>query len=125
MLRFHQVTLDCQDLDPTVTSWAAALGQPVTFSSGGWAATAPEPGQPLLFQQVPEAKAAKAPVHLDLETSDLEAEITRLEGLGGRVVARRTGDGIVWATMQDPAGNEFCVAQATAGTQHGAQGTGS
>jgi hypothetical protein len=43
--------------------------------------------------------------HVDIETDDVEAEVTRLEGLG----ARRLADmGRFWQ-MTDPAGLVFCV----------------
>ncbi len=43
--------------------------------------------------------------HVDVETDDIEAEVTRLEGLG----ARRLADmGRFWQ-MTDPAGLVFCV----------------
>jgi hypothetical protein len=70
-------------------------------------------GPRLLFQQVPEAKAGKNRVHLDLqrrlEAEEREAEVERLIGLG----ATRLWDGEQgphqWVTMADPEGNEFCV----------------
>lgn len=123
MLRFHQVTLDCRELEPTVTFWARALGQPVRFIADGWAATAPEVGHaglPMLFQQVPEPKTAKSPVHLDLQAEDLAAEIVRLQELGATLLDERDGHDVRWAVLQDPAGNEFCVAEARPG--HGATG---
>jgi len=69
-------------------------------------------GPRLLFQVVPEAKAVKNRVHLDLhfppERGD--AEVERLIGLG----ATRLWDGQqgphTWVTLADPEGNEFCVA---------------
>jgi hypothetical protein len=61
---------------------------------------------------VPEEKAVKNRVHLDLHIGDerREAEVERLIGLG----ASRLWDGQQgpnrWVTMADPEGNEFCVA---------------
>lgn len=65
----------------------------------------------LLFQKVPEAKAVKNRVHLDLRipADRRDAEIARLEALG----ATRLWDGRqgpqTWVTMADPEGNEFCL----------------
>lgn len=59
----------------------------------------------LFFQRVPEPKAVKNRVHLDLvgETAELE----RLSTLGAVVVAHHS-DLVVLA---DPEGNEFCLVQ--------------
>jgi Glyoxalase-like domain len=59
----------------------------------------------LFFQLVPEGKATKNRVHLDLTCADLQAEVGRLTGLGAQVLARHGP----WVTMADPEGNEFCV----------------
>ena len=65
------------------------------------------PGAPRLwFQLVPEAKVVKNRVHLDLHTDELDAEVVRLMGLGGRVLWPER-DGLV--VMADVEGNEFCV----------------
>ncbi|HEY2576060.1 MAG TPA: VOC family protein [Streptosporangiaceae bacterium] len=44
-------------------------------------------------------------VHIDIHTDDLEAEVTRLEGLG----AERVKLIHYWWVMRDPAGLLFCV----------------
>lgn len=62
-------------------------------------------GPRLWFQLVPESKAGKNRVHLDLMCSDLGAEIERLTGLGARVLEDREH----WVIMADPEGNEFDV----------------
>ena len=59
----------------------------------------------LYFQLVPEPKAAKNRVHLDLDAEDTEAEVERLVALG----ARRVQDYEGWVQLADPEGNEFCV----------------
>jgi hypothetical protein len=47
-------------------------------------------------------------VHLDIETDDIPAEVSRLEGLGARVVERLER----WVVMQAPTGQNFCVVRA-------------
>ena len=65
------------------------------------------PGAPRLwFQQVPEVKAGKNRVHLDLRTDHLEAEVARLISLGARVLSSAR-DGLIM--MADVEANEFCV----------------
>jgi Glyoxalase-like domain len=59
----------------------------------------------LCFQLVPEPKAVKNRVHLDLATDDRAAEVDRLSSLGARVLAEHEH----WTTLADPDGNEFCV----------------
>jgi Glyoxalase-like domain len=62
-----------------------------------------------MFNKVPEGKAAKNRVHLDLVAATLELEVDRLVALG----AHRLGDfdqgGARWVTLADPEGNEFDV----------------
>jgi predicted enzyme related to lactoylglutathione lyase len=66
---------------------------------------------PLLLQRVPEPKAGKNRMHVDIVTEDIEVEVKRLEQLG----ARRLHAGVRsfgptrWITMADPENNEFCV----------------
>jgi hypothetical protein len=65
------------------------------------------PGSPRLwFQRVPEPKVVKNRVHLDLHAEELSAEVSRLIGLGARVLEPER-DGLV--VMADVEGNEFCV----------------
>ena len=59
----------------------------------------------LFFQRVPEAKTVKNRLHLDLRCADVDTEVDRILGLGGRLVASHA-DHLVLA---DPEGNEFCM----------------
>ncbi|MGH9286664.1 MAG: VOC family protein, partial [Acidimicrobiales bacterium] len=76
------------------------------------------PGPPkLLLQRVPEAKAVKNRMHLDIETPDIENEAARLEVLGARRLRpeAQSEHGSTWVLMADPEGNEFCVCDGGAG----------
>lgn len=68
-------------------------------------------GRRLLFQRVPEPKAAKNRLHLDLHAGrDRRAEeVQRLEKLGASVVREVKEPGGEWVVLADPEGNEFCV----------------
>jgi hypothetical protein len=44
-------------------------------------------------------------VHLDVETDDIAAEVSRLEALG----AKRIGEIKRWVVMEAPTGQRFCV----------------
>lgn len=67
-------------------------------------------GEPaMMFIQVPEGKAVKNRLHLDLSADDREAEVARLVELGASVHSTRDEWGITWTTLLDPERNEFCV----------------
>jgi hypothetical protein len=78
-----------------------------------WVVGPPEEGGTrLVFVDVPEAKAVKNRVHLDLMPRDRsqEEEVARIESLGGRLIDdRRQASPGGWVVMADPEGNEFCV----------------
>jgi Glyoxalase-like domain len=88
----------------TVRFWAGALGVEPQFD-----AESPEyahmgeatPGFDMYVQRVGTA----ARVHLDIETDNVEAEVTRLEALGATRVRQEKS----WWVMRDPAGLVFCV----------------
>jgi catechol 2,3-dioxygenase-like lactoylglutathione lyase family enzyme len=66
----------------------------------------------LLFLEVPEGKAVKNRLHLDLRPTDgtREEEVARLLARGATEVGdHRRPDGGGWVTLADPEGNEFCV----------------
>ncbi|MGQ0826473.1 MAG: VOC family protein [Actinomycetota bacterium] len=64
-----------------------------------------------MLQGVPEPRAGKNRMHLDIVVDDIEPEIERLEALG----AHRLDEGVQhlgetrWVRMSDPESNEFCV----------------
>ncbi|MET9495418.1 VOC family protein [Streptomyces sp. NPDC006552] len=68
-------------------------------------------GRRILFQRVPEPKAGKNRLHIDIhagpERRDAEAE--RLAGLGASVTRSVAAAGGQWLLMADPEGNEFCL----------------
>ena len=60
---------------------------------------------------MPEAKAGKNRMHLDLSVDDLEAATARILDLGGSWDgSERTLEGFTWRTVADPEGNEFDIA---------------
>ena len=129
MARLHDVTFDCHHPASLARFWAAVLDDyqvapydeaelerlrvagiddpeddpTVLVERPG---TAPR----LWFQRVPEGKVAKNRVHLDVSTDGLDAEVARLEALGATALADQPDEDLV--VMQDPEGNEFCVALA-------------
>ena len=67
----------------------------------------------VLFQLVPEAKAVKNRLHLDVRVGadDVEQAVTGLTARGARVLHRGQHGPFTWVTLADPEGNEFCVSQ--------------
>ena len=108
-----EVVLDCCDPEKLMGFWREALGYRVHYSEPSLAVLVPQDvnTSPLLLQRVPDAKAGKNRMHLDIVTEDVEVEVMQLEALG----ARRLHDGVRsfgptrWVTMADPENNEFCV----------------
>ncbi|WP_243715390.1 VOC family protein [Micromonospora sp. KC207] len=65
------------------------------------------------FPYDPEGKSGKNRLHIDLhsEPDGMDKLVTRLEDLGAaRVREVNKGPAGHWWIMQDPEGNEFCVA---------------
>jgi hypothetical protein len=143
---FFQLTIDCRDPARLATFWAQALGYQPTPPTGPettwWAHYRRRLGDeaafddrlfdpeglrpPLWFQEVPEAKAGKNRLHLDIYATGrddtlsfdrrvelVDAKVDELERLGARAVRHTRnddpGDPYYYVVMQDPEGNEFCV----------------
>ncbi|MFD6419215.1 VOC family protein [Streptomyces sp. NPDC060194] len=115
----RHITVDCADAYRLGAFWAEVLGASLAEDD--------EPGDPealvessagtLLFVTVPEPKAVKNRVHLDVQPQDRsrDAEVERLLGLGATLVGdHRRPDGTGWVTLADPEGNEFCVERSAA-----------
>jgi hypothetical protein len=117
MLEIRTITIDCADPYRQAVFWSQATGWPEDPDDPN------HPGDPegrivdphgisLLFVPVPEGKAVKNRVHLDLIPAGRgrDEEVTRLLGAGARLVDdRRRPDGTGWVVLADPEGNEFCV----------------
>jgi predicted enzyme related to lactoylglutathione lyase len=112
-LRVTEVVIDCADHGAVVDFWRDALGYERREVNEQYVALVPaakEHGRPpLLFQLVPEAKAAKNRVHLDFRADVMADEVVRLVALGASVLAERCMGDFCWTVLADPAGNEFCV----------------
>jgi predicted enzyme related to lactoylglutathione lyase len=108
------LVLDCHAPETLASFWADALGYQRIGGAGNYFLLLPAEGQTgpqLLLQQVPEPKSGKNRMHFDLHTPDIEAEATRLLGLGATRVQEEHlfEHGTTWVLMHDPEGNEFCV----------------
>jgi predicted enzyme related to lactoylglutathione lyase len=108
-----ELTLDCVDLDALAAFWQAALTYAREGTMDGRYVTLAGGGPSLTLQQVPEPKRGKNRMHLELLVDSLEAEVTRLRGLGAATMTSvaREEFGQRWFVLADPEGNEFCVAE--------------
>ena len=111
------LVLDCNDPGGLAPFWAGALGYVNVGAVDNYVLLMPDnkPGPKLLLQKVPEGKAGKNRMHIDLDVPDIEAEAVRLEAIGARRIETvpRSEYGHSWILMADPEGNEFCVCDAT------------
>jgi catechol 2,3-dioxygenase-like lactoylglutathione lyase family enzyme len=138
-----QVVFDCADPAKLAEFWAAALGYRIPDPPGDFAtwpdflraqgvpesefnsASAVEDpdgvGPRIFFQQVPEPKAGKNRVHLDVNAGGgrgtpederakrVDDAVAALVAAGATRVEERSKMGDRWVVMLDPEGNEFCV----------------
>jgi predicted enzyme related to lactoylglutathione lyase len=123
------ITFDCARPAPLARFWAAVLGYEVRAYGDDELArlramgvddveddpsVAIDPvdgsGPTMFFTKVPEPKAAKNRVHLDLQPGrTMEDEVRRITDLGATVVRTFAEEERRWTVMTDPEGNEFCV----------------
>ena len=114
-LRIQCLCIDTADPARLAAFWQSVLGWR-QFGEGNEVVLEPPEGSKedgvapdLLFLRVPEDKAGKNRLHLDLRPEDQAAEVARLEALGARRAAVGQGPDESWVVMADPDGNEFCV----------------
>jgi predicted enzyme related to lactoylglutathione lyase len=108
------VTIDCVDPQRVARFWSALLGREPGPSQDGWVYLGHrgDPQPRLVFQPVPEPKAGKVRIHLDVTVEDVDAAIELVTSLGGRNTGERHDydEGVV-VVMADPEGHEFCLVQ--------------
>ena len=106
--RLCALLIDCRssDVEQAARFWAEALGRPVDLdhagSRGNYRMLKTLPDDPIVQIQRVDHESR---VHIDIETDDIPAEVTRLEKLGAKVVDRLER----WVVMQAPTGQRFCV----------------
>jgi len=111
-LSLEMITVDCLDPHRLAQWWAIAVGGDVVPLPGDSFVLVARDGWPALgFQRVDAPTPGKNRVHLDMMTTDLDAEVERLLSLGATETARHSVDGgFRWVVLADPDGNAFCVA---------------
>ena len=105
------VVIDCADPLRLAEFWAGATGYSMQDSDERWAWILDPAGSGIEigFQRVPEPKSGKNRVHLDLHSSDEEAEAERIEALGATRLRRSEDPDDIFIVLADPEGNEFCI----------------
>jgi catechol 2,3-dioxygenase-like lactoylglutathione lyase family enzyme len=105
LLREVVIDVPSEALAATRRFWAGALDGTVRpleefpeFAALDDPAALPQVG----FQDIGTAPAR---FHLDIETDDIEAEVSRLTGLGAVIEQRHEH----WVVLRDPAGLLFCL----------------
>ncbi|HEX4790482.1 MAG TPA: VOC family protein [Actinospica sp.] len=112
------LVLDCRDPERLAPFWAAALGYcEGRFSPPYLTLTDPDGRCPeLLLQRVPEEKAGKNRMHLDLRVANLDEPLERCLRFGAQVLRGPFDDrGWLTAVLADPEGNELCLIVPPAG----------
>jgi predicted enzyme related to lactoylglutathione lyase len=119
---FRNITVDCSDARVLARFWAEALGWYVFSDDDPEVLVAPSFPRStelptMLFIPVPEPRAVKNRLHVDLQPADRtrDEEVERLLGLGATLVEdHRQDDGAGWVWLADPEGNDFCVERSAA-----------
>jgi hypothetical protein len=124
--RFIEIIIDAHDPAALAAFWAEVLGYHVVDTEDGVVELGPWPAVPddwreqlrsgvqpptLVFVPVPESKAVKNRLHIDVSPTDRTTaeEVERLLALGAtRAEVGQRGDES-WTVLADPEDNEFCV----------------
>jgi hypothetical protein len=111
----RSITFDCKNPYHLALWWCEVFGVPPSpedhLDDPAAVCELGEGTPRLLFERVPEGKAGKNRVHVDVQPAGRrDEEVERLMQLGASFVAdHRQPDGTGWVVLADPEGNEFCV----------------
>ena len=104
------IVIDVADIDRAGAFWSAVLGVELGERIGQYQVIGPPiPAPAFLLQEVPEPKAGKNRVHIDISCEDLEAGVRRVEEMGGRKLRDGYDFGHSFMVVADTEGNEFCL----------------
>ena len=115
--RIRNITVDCADPYRLAGFWSEVTGysrdpDDRPDDTAALLMAHDDEGPNLLFIAVPEGRAGKNRIHLDLQPTDRtrDEEVERLLALGATQLGDyRSPDGTGWVVLADPEGNEFCV----------------
>ncbi len=117
--RFTELVIDCNDPHLVGRFWLQVLSDHhvAETDDDNLYIEGPEGSGPgLLFTRVPEPKAAKNRIHIDVNPLDRtqDEEVERIVALGARRIDIGQGE-VSWVVLADPEGNEFCVLRTQVG----------
>jgi hypothetical protein len=111
--RFTELIIDAGDPEALARFWSEVLAWEIGETREGLAwLKPPTSAVPLIvFVPVPEAKAVKNRIHIDVSPTDgtRDEEVARLLALGATRTDVGQGDDVKWVVLADPEGNEFCI----------------
>jgi len=114
-----ELCVDTRDPALLVAFWSALLGYRTDDdpATDAWVhLDPPHPGLPVVdLQRVPEEKAGKNRLHLDLYVVDPEPWIARAQELGATLGLLHDDEVDWFQVLADPEGNEFCICRERAG----------
>lgn len=126
-LRWYSLEVDSHDVAAQARWWADVLDWQITYEADDEVVIAPrhltqevmrttpweQVGPGLVFVPVPEEKAVKNRLHLDLAPQLEDDQAAMVESLLARGATRahvgQDEDVVTWVVLADPEGNEFCV----------------
>jgi hypothetical protein len=120
--RFSELVIDAHEPKRLAEFWCGVLGyhvldeQPDAYIEEWKARLRAGVAAPtLVFAKVPEGKAVKNRVHIDVSPVDASHpdEVERVLALGAKRVDIGQGD-VRWEVLADPEGNEFCILRSLA-----------
>ena len=102
--RLYELVVDCAEPATLAAWWAERFAVDVEDDGENvWVEGGDGPPWALVFNAVPEPKAVKNRVHVDVDGSTAELLAA------GATLVRARDDEIGWDVLADPEGNEFCV----------------
>jgi hypothetical protein len=126
-LRWYSIVVDSHDVGAQARWWAGVLDWQILFEADDEVVIVPrhinpeslrstpweQVGPGLVFVPVPEDKAVKNRLHLDLAPQLGDDQGAMVESLIARGATRadvgQHQDEVSWVVLADPEGNEFCV----------------
>jgi predicted enzyme related to lactoylglutathione lyase len=109
------LVIDTTSPERLAAFWGSLLEVTVetTIGDGQFVVLSPaKDGLTIGFQRVPDAKAGKNRLHIDLIVDDLDRATGEIETIGGCWLepgTTRELEGFRWRCMADPDGNEFDI----------------
>jgi catechol 2,3-dioxygenase-like lactoylglutathione lyase family enzyme len=112
-VRIGSIVIRCYEFDRMLAFWQQALRyEPRDPPSAGWAVLRDPLGKRpnISLDRAPHPRTGRRSwLHLDLYTTEQEAEVERLVAIGAKRYPWRYRPGADYVVLEDPDGNLFCV----------------